>query len=407
MYEWWRQVVRGVPFVLAGLSLAGALAFSVAINTPTRMPEVEAMEVAASTDPVAARPGGPSPAGPRPLASCVPDDVATQAGSVIIVGASGVTEASHPLVARLRAVGVGGVVLNDTNIRDEQQAEALVAGLRARLGPNLVVVLDEEGGRVTSLARLDATGPSARRLGRLPPADVEAAGARLGAIASRLGFDLVLGPVADLDGGPAGGVIGDRSFGALPVEAGEAARRFAAGVHRQGVGVTAKHFPGHSGGQDSHLGPAYDSSTRAELMTANVAAFRPLLADGVDAVMVGHVTYDVLGPLPASLNPAVYRLLRDEGFNGPAMTDALGMGAIHRRWGFERSAVAALGAGADVLLANQAAAALPMRDAIVRAVSNRTLPAARLREAAIRAAALRPGCEKAAQLLGAASRPPR
>lgn len=391
LIDWWRLVVRWAPLALAGLSLAGAVAFSVAINAPTRLPDDVDIDTAAPVDAAgdAALAGAPTRA---PRAGCVSDDVALQAASVLFIGAGGATDASSRVVAELRDVGVGGVVLNDTNIRDYKQAEDLIEGLRARLGDELVVALDEEGGRVTSLGRIHATGPSARRLGRLPAPDIEGAGEDLGAVADRLGVDLVLGPVADLDDGPAGGVIGDRSFGPDPRRVGEAARRFAVGVRSRGVGVVAKHFPGYAGGEDSHAGPASSDVTLTDLMSRNVAAFRPLLAEGVEAVMVGHVAYEPLGPLPASLNPAAYRLLREEGFTGPAMTDALGMGAINRRWPFDRAAVAAVAAGADVLLANQAAAARPMRDAIVAAVASGSLSADRLREAATRAATLRSDC---------------
>ena len=57
--------------------------------------------------------------------------------------------------------------------------------------------------------------------------------------------------------------------------------------------------------------------------------------------MVGHVAYpEVWGDQPASLVPEAYELLRDHGFDGVAITDALGMGAVHagtastrrRRW---------------------------------------------------------------------------
>ena len=53
--------------------------------------------------------------------------------------------------------------------------------------------------------------------------------------------------------------------------------------------------------------------------------------------MVNHATYPhVWGPLPASLEPGAYEALRGLGFDGVAITDALGMGAVHARFGFDR-----------------------------------------------------------------------
>ena len=78
----------------------------------------------------------------------------------------GVTEATDPLVDELVTAGVGGVMLRDENIVDEEQAIELVAGLRARLGEHLLVAIDDEGGRVTAMGALDQPVRSARTLGQ-------------------------------------------------------------------------------------------------------------------------------------------------------------------------------------------------------------------------------------------------
>ncbi len=70
--------------------------------------------------------------------------------------------------------------------------------------------------------------------------------------------------------------------------------------------------------------------------------------------MMGHVIYpEVWSDLPASLEPEAYELLRDRGFDGVAVTDALGMGAVHARFGFDVAPAMALTAGADAVLVNQ------------------------------------------------------
>ena len=62
--------------------------------------------------------------------------------------------------------------------------------------------------------------------------------------------------------------------------------------------------------------------------------------------MVGHGVYPTLGPRRAALEPAAYRLLRDLGFEGVAITDSLDVVRGHaQEW-----AVAAARAGADLLL---------------------------------------------------------
>ena len=113
-------------------------------------------------------------------------------------------------------------------------------------------------------------------------------------------------------------------------------------------------------------------------------------------VMLNHLGYAALDPdLPASLSPKAYALLREMGFEGVAMTDSLGMGAVNLRWDFPEAAVRAIEAGADVALATDGNQAQRMRDALVEAVRSGRLPEARLNEAAARATALAGGDPRA------------
>jgi beta-N-acetylhexosaminidase len=326
-----------------------------------------------------------------PIHVCTRASLEDRAGLVLVVGLPGVTDPSDPLVDRLVSAGVGGVMLRDDNIEDEEQAAGLVAGLRARLGEQLLVAIDDEGGRVTAMGALDQPVHSARTLTQLGAEGAEEFGSEMGEVARSIDVDWVFAPVVDLDDGPASGVIGDRSFGADPLVVSEVARAFADGLHAAGVAVTAKHFPGHGGGAgDPHLGVAVDDSTLAELEAADLLPFDALIGDGAEAVMVGHVAYtEVWGDQPASLVPEAYQLLRDHGFEGVAMTDALGMGAVHARYGFDQAPALAIGAGADAVLVNQGQEIDVLHRGLVDAVRSGRLDEARLDEAAGRMLALR------------------
>ena len=70
--------------------------------------------------------------------------------------------------------------------------------------------------------------------------------------------------------------------------------------------------------------------------------------------------------LPASLSPAVHRLLRDEwGFDGIIMTDDLSMSAICTQYGLEEAAILAVQAGNDLLISSDFEVQIP---AILQAV---------------------------------------
>lgn len=320
---------------------------------------------------------------------CRPAPLEARAATVLAVGINDATTADAPLAARVAALGVGGVILLGQNILDAAQARALIAGLRQQSPRGMLVAVDEEGGRVSRLRPILGSTPSARTLGQRALADIAAVGAERGGVLRDLGFDLVLAPVVDADGGPAGGAVGDRAFAATPAEAGPRAAAFADGMRRAGVAATAKHFPGQGGLADSHDGQVVSDIPLAELRAAAAAGFGPVVNAGVGAVMMSHVTYRALGPLPASLEPAAYRLLRSLGFAGVAITDAVGMEAIVEQWSLPEAAVLALKAGADLVLATPGDKAAAMRDGVVAAVAEGRLPESRLDEAVGRVLALR------------------
>ena len=216
-------------------------------------------------------------AGDDAITPCTRASLEDRAALVLVLGLPGVTDADHPLIDRLADIGVGGVMLRDDNIVDEEQARALVIGLRERLGPDLLVAIDDEGGRVSSMGALGQSVRSARRLGAEGPVAAATAGRELGELAASLGIDWVFAPVADLDDGPADGVIGDRSFGSDPTAVAAAAGAFADGLREAGLAVTVKHFPGHGGEGDPHRGDTVAATTLEELHATHLVPFEALV----------------------------------------------------------------------------------------------------------------------------------
>jgi beta-N-acetylhexosaminidase len=325
-----------------------------------------------------------------PIQICTRASLEDRAALVLVVGLPGVTDSDDPLIDELAAVGVGGVMLRDDNITGEEQARALVTGLRDRLGQGLLVAVDDEGGRVSSLGALDQDVTSARRLGQRGEEAAAEAGAALGELAASIGIDWVFAPVADLDEGPASGVIGDRSFGGDPEEVAALAGAFARGLRSAGVAATVKHFPGHGGLGDPHLGTTIDEAPLEDLLAEDLVPFGALIDQGAEAVMVGHVLYPEIWPyVPASLAPGAYDLLRAQGFEGVAITDALGMAAVHSRFRFDVAPAMAVAAGADAVLVTQGTEVRTLHDGVVAAVREGRLDEARLDEAVRRVLALR------------------
>ena len=334
--------------------------------------------------------------GPKPTApACLPAaSLHDRAAEVLVVGLPNVTEPSNPLVDEVVQLGVGGILVTGANVESRAQAAHLIGELKRRSRHPLIVSTDEEPGRVTSFGHVIGYTSSARRLAReQTPADVREVARTQAAALSSMGVTLDLAPVADLDAGPSDGTIGDRSFSADPAVAARYAYSYALGLSDRGVAAVAKHFPGRAQAQgDDHLGRITSSETFDQLTADDVKPFAELVHEGIPVVMVSNVDYLGLDATePASMSPRAYQLLRGLGFQGVAVTDSVGMGAVNQRWDWAEAAVKAVEAGADGVLTTDGAFAKDMVHGLVVAVQKGELTEARLDQAAGRMIALAGG----------------
>ena len=253
--------------------------------------------------------------------------------------------------------------------------------------------MDQEGGYVSHLRGIATEFPSFDAAGAAITADgasgrevVRQAAYATGLEVRDLGFTWVFAPVADVTIGAADPTIGTRSPSEDPGVAAKATATAVRGYDAAGVVSTVKHFPGHGAAtSDSHDTLPVLDSTLEEIRSHDLPPFEAAIASHAPAVMTSHLDLTAIAPgVPASLAPEVYDLLRDDlGFEGVAITDSLGMGAVAASW---KPAVAALNAGADLLL-------MPVDTAETHRVLTRAITAGdvtreRAEEAAARVVAL-------------------
>lgn len=326
------------------------------------------------------------------MVACAGASLEERAAQTLVVGLPAVVTADDPLVEEVLDVGVGGVFLTQDNVETTWQVRGLIAALRRGSAHGLLVATDEEPGRVASFRTLLGATSSARTLARRgEPEDVRAFAQELGGQLAAMGVDADFAPVVDIDSGPARGVIGDRSFSGDPATAAEYGLAFSRGLASAGVHPTAKHFPGHGRTRaDTHRDFAVVEASIHDLRASDLVPFAAQIQAGVPLIMVNHVAYQALDPeLPASMAPETYDLLREMGFAGVAITDSIGMGAVHTSWDFTTAAVMAVRAGADAVLSTDGTKARAMRDALVAAVVAGELAPDRLDDAAARMLALK------------------
>lgn len=279
-------------------------------------------------------------------------------GQHILVDFSG-TEVTPGLERLIRSGRVGGVILFRKNIASAAQVQSLCTELQ-RLAedaglPPLWISVDQEGGLVNQLLDVPLV-PSAMALGATgSPEEAAAAGRITGSVLRWVGINTNHAPVLDVNTNPQNPIIGVRSFGEDPERVARLGCAYLRAMQSCGVLGTVKHFPGHgSTSVDSHVALPVVEKDRAQLERCELVPFRAAFEAGAEALMTAHVLYPALDPdLPATLSPRILDglLRRELGFSGLVFTDALGMRAVRDRWTLPEAAVAALRAGADVVLA--------------------------------------------------------
>ncbi|HEX6579170.1 MAG TPA: glycoside hydrolase family 3 protein [Jiangellaceae bacterium] len=384
-------VQRRIVLVVVALAAAvGCSAGEVLGDAPSASPSPDAAAMpAVSPTPVQPLPWGPTPDEYAAAAQLVADmSVSQQAGQVIVARYATVDQAAD-LVVDLH---LGGVIVFGDNVASTDQVRDDIAALQAAAGRPypLVVGVDQEGGNVARIGAPATAFPSLMTMGAAKdPALAERVARASGEELRALGFTMVYAPVADVTTGRDDPTIGSRSASSDPAIAAGVTSGAVRGYAESGIVATVKHFPGHgSVPADSHVELPVQGATLDELRRRDLVPFRTAIGAGVPAVMVGHIDVTAVDPgAPSSLSAPVVRLLRDElGFDGLVVTDALDMAAVTGGFGTGEATVRSLAAGVDLVLMPPDVRAA--HAAIVEAVADGTLPAARLAEAATRGVAL-------------------
>lgn len=266
-----------------------------------------------------------------------------------------ITELDQASAEYLKANHIRAICLFRQNMQSEAQLKKLTSDLRAVMGPDALIAIDQEGGAVVRSTWVPAP-PAAMALGA---ADDEALCEQVGAAVARavkaLGFNWNFAPVLDLNNNPHNPVISERSFSSDPAQAARLALSWMRGSLAEGVACCVKHFPGHGDTHvDSHRDLPHVDKSLAQLNELEFAPFKQAVAQEVPAIMTAHIVYPALdADNPATMSSAILSdlLRRDWGYRGVVITDGMDMHAIAGRYGVGPAAVRALSAGADMVMA--------------------------------------------------------
>lgn len=317
-------------------------------------------------------------------------------GRLLVTGVRGAVPGDPQLEADLDCcarIGVGGILLFDVdvptwrravargvdpdearwqaerNIRSPGQLKTLIGYLRERLGADILVLVDQEGGSVARLRPergFRQALPSAAEFAARSGTEQRTLADRQARELAELGIDVNLAPVIDVGHEPEAVLVGQqRVLGHEPRRVLASAQAVIDAHSAAGVHTCVKHFPGlGSVRRDTHqmqarLDERYDRA-------AELAPYRELISGPRPPAMVmaAHVIWPEVDPgrVVSQSRAALQGVLRDElGFEGVIATDSLDMAGADGSSAEQAAtrpasdspqvaAVRALEAGADLLI---------------------------------------------------------
>lgn len=264
-------------------------------------------------------------------------------------------------IQRLLHPNVGAVILFARNYQSPEQARELISQIKSLRQPELLVAVDQEGGRVQRFQEGFTRLPAAAHFGELwqndkqrAPIEAFESAYKMASELIDVGVDFSFAPVFDVTSKESE-VIGDRCFHPSPQVATELLGAYIDGMHAAGMVSIAKHFPGHGGvSGDSHHCLPQDNRTLDEIRAHDLVPYAELV-DEIQGVMSAHVLFDQCADdIPTYSSFWLQDVLRNElQFDGVVFSDDLTMqGAIdaNEAPSIVASAQRAIYAGCDMVL---------------------------------------------------------
>ena len=322
-----------------------------------------------------------SPASDLPLGQAV--------GQLLVMAFDGPTAPDY-LRRRLRDGAGAGVILFGGNVSDATQLRRLTATIQRAARGGALIATDQEGGEIRNVP---FAGPVAAQSAQRSPGAARAAAAEAARGLRRMGLNVNLAPVADVDPPTGAGVLAGRIYPGPPDAVAELTAASLRAHDRAGVAATVKHFPGLGRASvNTDDGSATIDASRAEIDAADLEPYRAAVAAGAPLVMAGHALYPAFDRdrIASQSRALLTDLLRDRlGFRGVTITDSIEAQAVLDRSDVATAAVRSIVAGADVVLMTGSGSWNLVYPRLLRAARRSPAFRARVRESAERVLALK------------------
>jgi beta-N-acetylhexosaminidase len=310
-------------------------------------------------------------------------------GQTVVMSFDGTTAPLY-VRRRLRQGEGAGVILFGGNVVDGRQLRRLTRTLQRSARGGALIATDQEGGEIRNVP---FAGPVASQSAQVTPTAAGAAAAEAARGLRRVGVNVNLAPVSDVEPAIGGGALPGRLY---PGSADRVAAATTAALRahaRRRVAATVKHYPGLSRATiNTDDGSTTIAAPHAALEATDLEPFRAAVVADAPLVMAGHALYPAFDPrrIASQSRVLLTDVLRGQlGFRGVTITDSIEAQAVLDRSDIATAAVRSIAAGADIVLMTGSGSWNLVYPRLLRRARRDPEFAARVRESAERVLALK------------------
>lgn len=278
-----------------------------------------------------------------------------------LTGVDLVEQAGEQTKQAIENYPIGGLFYVSANMGSEKQIKKMLAGVQQysqdRIGLPLFLGIQEEGGKISpfegnSSFKLDVE--SASTLGKNGDTDATYnAGKSIGSYMNQLGFNLNIGPVADI-AKTSTALTKKRSFGTNAEKVASQVAAQVKGLKEEKVSPVLKYFPGKGNvSEDDESSYAATDITLEELRDSDLKVYESGIEAGAECIMVGHIIAENLtgdDTLSSMSEKVITDILRGElNYDGLVMTESMSASSIVNNYTSAEAAVKLIQAGGDII----------------------------------------------------------
>lgn len=304
-----------------------------------------------------------------------------------------VTKVDKTIQKQFQDYPVGGILLHEDNIQNKEQLATLVADLYAcSTYYPLYIAVTEQWGQDSIYEKVPAMGVSCRlnlseMANKYSYDQIFNIAKSSGKALKKMGFNMVLGPAADVSDGMKNAQYAKYCFSDDADEVSEFVENAIKGFRVGGLCSSVVHFPGIASVVGDYNKEQLDVDYGlSRLRSTNFEPYTAAIDAKTDAIMVSHASVSKVtqNSTPASMSELIVSgIVRDElSFDGLIMTESFSAPVITNRYKPDQAALQAVQAGVDVVVEP---ANIPLVFSALReGVANRSIDEKALNQAVMR-----------------------